>query len=309
MKSLLNAKNIYKLWDRAGIYLFLAILFVIFALTNEYFRRPLNLSNILVQSVPIGIAAIGMTFAIASGVFDLSVASTMGFSACVMISLTPHIGFIPAVCITIIIGAIMGLINGIIITQIRITPFIVTLGTMWAYRSLSYIYTQNKPYSLNSSIADRISENILGIPILFIIMIILFIIAYFLLYHTLFGRYTCALGSNRSAAVLCGINNTAMTIFIFIIVGIFAALGGMALGVRLYSAKADTALGYELTVIATVVLGGTSLKGGKATLAGTFGAAMLFAVLYNAMDMYQLQSFWQKIALGGVLLLALAIDG
>lgn len=309
MRSRFSAAKMWALWERAGIFLILGVLVAVFAATNEDFRRPINIANILVQSVPVGIAAIGMTFAIASGVFDLSVGSTMGLTACIMIGLTPKIGFVPAILASILLGALLGAINGVIVTRVRVTPFIATLGTMWVFRSLCYIYTRNKPLSLDHPLADMLGTSVLGIPALFLVMAILFLCGYLLLYHTPFGRYVCAMGSNRRAGILSGINVSRMTILVFALVGVFAALAGNSLAVRLFSAKADTALGYELMIIATVVLGGTSLKGGSATLAGTFGAALLLAVLYNAMDMYELQSFWQKIALGGVLLLALAIDG
>jgi ribose transport system permease protein len=309
MTTRFDAATLWKWWEKAGIFLILGILIAVFAITNEDFRRPINLGNILVQAVPVGIAAIGMTFAIASGVFDLSVGSTMGLSACVMVGLTPTLGFIPAFLVSLALGAFMGMINGLIVTRVRVTPFIATLGTMWVFRSFCYIYTENKPLSLSHPIAERLTETVIGIPLLFVIMAVLFLVGCFVLYGTPFGRQVCALGSNRRAGILSGIHVSKMTVLIFALVGLFAALAGNALAIRLFSAKADTAMGYELMIIATVVLGGTSLKGGTATLAGTFGAALLLAVLYNAMDMYQLQSFWQKIALGAVLLLALAIDG
>jgi len=301
--------KLWHLWDRAGIFFILVILMVIFSIINPDFRKPANLSNILQQCTPIGIAAVGMTFAIISGAFDLSVGSTMALTACVMVSLISAVGFLPAFLIALALGFCLGMVNGLIVTKISVPPFIATLGTLWVYRALAYIYTQNKPMQSTFPSFTGWGESFWYVPKLFIVMILCYLVAYFLLYHTPFGRYVFAVGSNRRAAILSGINVPKVSLFVFGLVGFFGAIAGGALSVRLWSAKADTALGYELMVIATVVLGGTSLKGGSGTLAGSFGAAILFTVIYNAMDMFQVQSYWQKIALGGILLLALSLDG
>ena len=305
----MKTNNFRQLWDRAGIFVALLAIVTIFAFINPGFRKPANLSNILQQCTPIGIAAIGMTFVIISGALDLSVGSVMALTACVMVGLIDVVGFYPAFLIAVTFGFCLGLINGLIVTKMGVQPFIATLGTLWVYRAFAYIYTQNKP--MQSADAGFVcwGENICYVPRLFVVMVLCYLAGYFLLYHTPFGRYVFAVGSNRRAAILSGINVARVNLFVFALVGFFSAMAGAALAVRLWSAKADTALGYELMVIATVVLGGTSLKGGSGTFAGTFGAAILFTVIYNAMDMFQVQSYWQKIALGGILLLALSLDG
>ncbi len=297
------------MWDRFGIFLILVLLLAVFAATNPYFRKPANLTNLLAQAVPLGVAAIGMTFAIISGAFDLSVGSTMALTACVMVSLIDRIGFYPALLAGLALGAVLGLINGLIVTKARVVPFIATLATLWIYRAVAFIYTKNSPVQSRDPAFTGLNGRFLGIPYLFLIMIACYLVGYVILYHTPFGRRVFAIGGNRKAAVLSGINVPRVTAMVFMLVGLFGALGGSLLAVRLWSAKADTAMGYELMVIATVVLGGTRLGGGSGTLSGTFGAALLFAVIYNAMDMFQVQSYWQKIALGGILLLALSLDG
>jgi ribose transport system permease protein len=304
-----SAERFWFWWERAGIYAILAVLVLGAAATNRDFRRPLNLANILAQSAPIGVAAVGMTFAIISGVFDLSVGATMGLSACLFVGFAPALGLLPAALFATAAGATLGLINGLIVTRLRVNPFIATLGTMWVFRALAFMYTRNQSLQLNHPLAHSLSGSLLGLPVLFILMLVLYGAAWFVMHRTAFGRYTFALGSNRRAALLSGIGVSSVRVFVFVLAGASAALGGITLALRLGSAKADTATGYELTVIAAVVLGGTSLKGGSGSLAGTLGASLLFAVIYNAMDMYELQSFYQKIALGVVLLLALSIDG
>ncbi len=305
----MKSNKFWHLWDRAGIFFILIVLVTVFSIVNPDFRKPTNLSNLLQQCTPIGIAAIGMTFAIISGAFDLSVGSIMALTACVMVSLIKITGFYPAFLIALALGFCLGLVNGLIVTKIFVPPFIATLGTLWVYRALAYIYTQNKPMQSTAAAFTDWGQSVFYLPRLFIIMLFCYLLGYFLLYHTVFGRYVFAIGSNRRAAILSGINVQKITLFVFGLAGLFSAVASAALAVRLWSAKADTALGYELMVIATVVLGGTSLKGGSGTLAGTFGAAILFTVIYNAMDMFQVQSYWQKIALGGILLLALSLDG
>jgi ribose transport system permease protein len=297
------------IWERAGIFIMLAVLIILFAVINPDFRKVDNISNILLQCTPIGIAAVGMTFAIISGAFDLSVGSTMALTACVMVSLIGVVGFYGAVAAGVVLGFLLGLLNGLIVTKIRIPPFIATLGTLWVYRAFAYIYTQNKPVQSTDAVFTSWGDNLAYMPRLFMVMLVCYAAGFFLLYNTPFGRYVFAIGSNRKAAILSGINVGRVTLFVFALAGVFSAIGGIALAVRLWSAKADTASGYELMIIAAAVLGGTSLKGGSGTLAGTFGAAILFAVIYNAMDMFQVQSYWQKIALGGILLVALSLDG
>jgi ribose transport system permease protein len=225
-----------------------------------------------------------------------------------MVSLINITGFYFAFLIAAALGFCLGLTNGLIITKIKIPPFIATLANLWVFRALAYIYTQNKPVQSTSPAFTCWGQSFCYIPRLFVVMVFCYLLAFFILYHTPFGRYVFALGSNRRAAILSGVNVAKVSVLVFGVVGLFSAVAGSALAVRLWSAKADTALGYELIVIATVVLGGTSLKGGSGTLAGTFGAAILFTVVYNAMDMFQVQSYWQKIALGAILLLALSLD-
>ena len=305
----MNRSRIFQLIDRAGIFLVLFSLTLVLGIVNPSFRNPENLLNILQQSTPIGIAAIGMTFAIISGAFDLSVGSLMALTACVLVSLIDRIGFYPAFLAALTVGVACGLANGLVITRAGITPFIATLGTLWVFRALAYIYTQNKPVQSFNETFISWGERFLGMPKLFIVMIGFYLLGYMLLYHTPFGRMMCAVGSNPRAAILSGINVLRVRVIVFALVSLFAALGGATLSVRLWSAKASTAMGYELMIISSVILGGTSLKGGSGTLAGTLGAALLFAVINNAMDMFQVQSYWQKIATGAILLLALSLDG
>ncbi|MFC1601202.1 ABC transporter permease [Candidatus Sumerlaeota bacterium] len=305
----MNCRHIFRLIDRAGIFLALFGLVLVLGLANPSFRSPGNLLNILQQSTPIGIAAIGMTFAIISGAFDLSVGSLMALIACVLVSLIDGIGFYPALLVALALGMACGLANGLIITRAGITPFIATLGTLWVFRALAYIYTENRPVQSANEAFISWDERFLGLPKLFMVMIAFYLLGYVILYHTPFGRKLFAVGSNPRAAILSGINVLRVRMLVFGLVGFFAALGGAMLSVRLWSAKASMAMGYELMIISSVVLGGTSLKGGSGTLIGTLGAALLFAVINNAMDMFQVQSYWQKIATGGILLLALSVDG
>ena len=307
MKKALSKSGL--IGERAGIFIMLAVLVILFAVINPDFRKVNNISNILLQCTPIGIAAIGMTFAIISGAFDLSVGSTMALTASVTVSLIGVLGFYGAAAAGLTLGFLLGLINGLIVTKVRIQPFIATLGTLWVYRAFAYIYTQNKPVQSTDAVFTSWGNSFAYVPLLFIVTLFCYLAGFFLLYSTPFGRYVFAVGSNRKAAILSGINVAGVTLLVFAMAGLFSAMGGIALAVRLWSAKADTASGYELMIIAAVVLGGTTLKGGRGTLAGTFGAAILFAVIYNAMDMFQVQSYWQKIALGGILLIALSLDG
>lgn len=295
--------------NRTGIYLVLAVLLITLGAMNPSFRSPANLLNILQQSAVLGVVAIGMTFAIVSGAFDLSVGSIMALTACVLVSLVDRAGFYPALILALGLGSLCGLANGLLITGLGISPFIATLGTLWVFRAFAFIYTGNAPLQSSDPSFVAWDESFLGLSKLFLVMAALYLAGHVLMRHTPFGRSLFAVGSNPRAALVSGVNVVRVRLMVFVLTGFFAAFGGAMLAVRMWSAKADTAMGYELMVIATVVLGGTSLKGGRGTLLGTLGAALLFTTVYNALDMFHVQSYWQKIALGGILILALSLDG
>ncbi len=258
------------------------------------------------------IIAFGMTFVILTGGIDLSVGSTLALTGAVAASLLAG-GFDPILSmgIALILGLILGAINGVIITKGKVAPFIATLATMTVYRGLTLVYTNGKPIS---GLGDHASFQLfgkgyfLGIPIPVITTLITFGILYFILHKTTFGRRVYAVGGNEEAAKLSGINADRVKIAVYAISGFLAALSALILTSRLNSAQPTAGQSYELDAIAAVVLGGTSLNGGKGWIFGTLIGALIIGVLNNGMNLIGVSSFWQQVVKGIVILLAVLLD-
>ena len=218
-----------------------------------------------------------------------------------------------AVIIAIIIGGVFGTLNGFIISKGKLQPFIATLATMTILRGVTMVFTDGKPITLGSGdLAISFSKigggTILGIPTPVIIMIVVFVVSAYILSNTQMGRYTYALGSNEEATKLSGLNTDKIKIWVYTISGILAAVAGIILTSRLYSAQPTAGNGYELDAIAAVVLGGTSLTGGKGKISGTIIGALIIGVLSNALNMLDVSSYYQMMVKGVVILIAVLLD-
>jgi ribose transport system permease protein len=211
--------------------------------------------------------------------------------------------------IGLLAGVVMGAINGIIITKGKVAPFIGTLATMTVFRGLTLVYTEGRPITgLNEDFALLGKGFFLEIPMPVIWMLISFAILYFLLRHTTFGRHVYALGSNEEATKLSGINTGKVKVLVYSISGLFAALSGIILTSRLNSAQPTAGTSYELDAIAAVVLGGTSLSGGRGWIVGTLIGAMIIGVLDNGLNLLNVSSFYQSVVKGAVILIAVLLD-
>lgn len=200
-----------------------------------------------------------------------------------------------------------------IIAKGKLQPFIVTLATMTIFRGVTLVFTDGKPvsagYEKNAEFLSNIGNGyILGIPIPIIIMIVIFIIGYFILTQTTLGRYVYSLGGNEDATKLSGVNTDKIKIIVYGISGLLAALAGIIITARLSSAQPTAGTGYELDAIAAVVLGGTSLAGGVGTILGTVTGALIIGVLNNALNLMNVSSYYQLLAKGVVILIAVLID-
>jgi ribose transport system permease protein len=297
--------------DKYYIQSLLLISVVVLAAVNPYFRTIGNLENILLQASFAGIGAAGMTLLIVSGAFDLSVAGLLGFSGVLIAELLPSLGVLLTVVIALVFGVFLGLVNGLVVTKLRIPAFIATLGMMNIYLALAFIWTQG---SRVISVTDP-AFNVLGIgtlfgvlPIPFLIMIGTYLICYVILNRTVYGRCLRAVGSSEIAARTAGLPVDLIRILAFAIVGGCTALAGVFLSAELSSASAIMATGYELTVIAVVVIGGTSLKGGEGTLFGSFTGALFFAVISSALNILNVGAYWQYVVTGIFLISALGVQ-
>ncbi|MGD7664773.1 ABC transporter permease subunit [Brevibacillus laterosporus] len=293
-----------------GPLLGLFLLVIILSIVSSDFLTVSNIFNVLRQVSINALIAFGMTFVILTGGIDLSVGSTLALSSALSAGLMASGGdpFL-AIVVGLLAGLVMGAFNGILVAKGNVAPFIATLATMTVFRGLTLVYTEGKPITgLPDSFGLVGKSFFLQIPMPVIWMLLSFVALYFILKHTTFGRHVYALGSNEEATRLSGISTTKVKIWVYSISGLFASLAGIILTSRLNSAQPTAGTSYELDAIAAVVLGGTSLSGGKGWLVGTLIGAMIIGVLNNGLNLLNVSSFYQLVAKGAVILIAVLLD-
>jgi ribose transport system permease protein len=284
---------------------------LIFTLGSDRFLTPSNLMNIALQTSIIAIIAIGMTFVILTAGIDLSVGSVVALSGAVAAGLAvqQELGTYVGIALALIVGAAVGLVNGLLIVKGKMPPFIATLSTLAIARGLTLVYTQGRPIS---GIDERFiflgGGEILGVAAPVIILAIIFVIAYIVLRSTRFGNYVYATGGNEEVSRLAGIRTSMITLSVYVISGFLAAVGGVLLTARLWSAQPNAAVGLELDAIAAPVLGGVSLFGGVGGVSGALVGAFILGILSNGLNLMGVPSFWQQVIKGVVLILAVMLD-
>lgn len=287
----------------------LVVAIIIIALTNENSRQIANVQSVLLQSSFIGIGAAGMTVVIVNGAFDLSVATMLALCGVVLALLLPGIGIAMVFVVALVLGGLLGIVNALVVTKLRIPAFIATLGMMNVYLALAFIINGGRVVSVTDKGFRALGTGeLLGVPIPFVIMVITYIVLHVVLSRTTYGRFVRASGSNETAAQLSGIRVDRVRLFAFALLGVCVGLAAVVLTAYLSSASGIMAQGYELRVIAAVVVGGTSLRGGSGTLLGTFTGALFFTVISNALNMYNVGAYWQYVAVGLVIIIALGLD-
>jgi ribose transport system permease protein len=302
-----NLKNIlFKYISLIG----LLVLCIIIAVISPRFLTVSNVLNVLTQVSVNAILAIGMSFVIITGGIDLSVGSVLAITGAVVATFAKTGGnILPGVIAAIIIGAAIGLVNGLLVSKGKVQAFIVTLATMTIFRGVTYVYTNGNPISgLGENISFIGNSSILGVPLPIFFIIIVLLIAWYALNQTRFGRYIYALGGNEDSARLSGINTDKIKTLVYVISGITAAIAGIIVTSRIGSASPNAGTGFELDAIAAVVLGGTSLAGGEGKVTGTIIGALIIGVLNNGLNLMGVNPFYQAIAKGLVILLAVLLD-
>jgi len=303
--------NIGKIWDKAGIYILTAIALVLFSTLTSKMISASNLMNILTQSSMVAIAAAGMTFAITSGGFDLSVGSTLSIATCILGVTIPTIGLWPAILITLIVGVILGTFNGIIITKFKIQTFVATLATMVIYRGVAFLFTQGRDATLMSNLDIKVfsSGRLFGIPLPIIFMVVVYLVAFVIYKYTPYGLYTRAVGSNEPASRISGIKVDRTIIITFILTATTAVFAGIIQTSQLLTGSGRLGKGFELEVITATILGGTSLAGGKGNIWGSLCAAILLGIVRNGLNLLGVGESYQQLITGAILIFALAISG
>ncbi|TFG62686.1 MAG: ribose ABC transporter permease [Spirochaetales bacterium] len=302
-----NIKHIFRSY---GIVIAFIIICAILTILSPVFLSITNILNIVRQSSIFGIMAIGMTFIILTGGIDLSVGSILAIAGAVAAGmLKSGVGMLPVVLVALLIGIGCGLANGLLITIGRIAPFVVTLGMMSIARSLTLIFTKGYPISgFNETYRFIGGGDILSVPVPIIIFILTVVIAWLILTQTRLGRYTYAIGGNEETVKLSGINSNFYKTIVYIISGIASAISALILTSRLNSAEPVAGQGYELDVIAAVVIGGTSLSGGRGGVWGTLIGALLIGVINNGMNLLGISPYFQLFVKGLIIIGAVLLD-
>ena len=310
IKSISRYSQIIGIENLGLCIVFLLILFF-FSLASPYFLTVRNIFDVLRQSTFILVPALGMTLVILTAGIDLSVGSTIGLSAGITsILLLQGLPTPLAVLGGIATGALCGLINGLIITRLGVTDFITTLATLSVFRGILFTMTQGVPFAAfaRPSFSQIGRGNVGPIPVPVLISAGLFIILFYLLNKTAMGRHLLALGSNREAARLSGVRVRRTKIWVYIIAGITFSISGIMLASRLSSVPPDLGTGYELSVIAAVVIGGTSLFGGRGSIVGTVIGALMVSVIANGLILLDVNPFYQYVINGILIVFAVAMN-
>jgi ribose transport system permease protein len=288
-----------------------AALFVALSILSPYFLTVANLSSVTRQAAVITIIALGETLIMISGGIDISVGSVMAFAGiCGTMLLQAGWPMLPALAGAMLAGALWGLINASIITLLRVNAFITTLGTMGAARGFTLILTNGMPVVRLPEGFGRLGDgNILGVvPVPLAILVALGLLTGFILKYTRLGRYAYAIGSNAEAARYSGVPVRRYLVAVYVFCGALTGLAAMIESARLMTGQPTAGQGYELPVIAAVVIGGGSLSGGEGTVMGTVAGAFLMGLISNGGNLLGVSPFWQQVLIGCVIVLAVAVD-
>jgi ribose transport system permease protein len=293
-----------------GILIAFVLICVTMTILSPVFLTVTNVRNVIRQSSIYGIMAIGMTFVILTAGIDLSVGSILAIAGALAAgSIKSGMGLEFTLLIGLAIGLGCGLVNGVLITMGRITPFVVTLGMMSIARGLTLIYTKGYPISgFQGAFRFIGGGDIFGIPFPIIMFILTVVVAWLILTQTRVGRYTYAIGGNEETVKLSGINSNFYKTIVYMISGTTSAISALILTSRLNSAEPVAGQGYELDVIAAVVIGGTSLMGGRGSVWGTLIGALMIGVINNGMNLMGISAYFQLVVKGLIIIGAVLLD-
>lgn len=292
----------------------LVVLLIFFSIASPNFFTFSNIATVLLSTAVIGILALGTTFVIITGGIDLSIGTGMALCAVMTGVFITNMGL--PIWLGVIggigTGVLMGLINGVNVTFLRLPPFIATLAMMMIAGGLALVISGVAPIYFSSSAPSfkliALGTIVPGIPNAVLVTALLAIVAFLVLNKTLLGRYTFAIGSNEEATRLSGVNTRRWTIFVYMFAGAFTGVAGIIIASRLDSAQPQIGMGYELQAIAAVIIGGTSLLGGRGSIIGTVIGALIMSVLVNGLRIMSIQTEWQNVVVGIVVLLAVFLD-
>lgn len=310
MKKKINLQKYLHIINKNGILFVFLLLCILLSIITPGFLSWVNILNVLRQSSIIGIMAIGTTFVIIGGGFDISVGSTLVLTAAMCVGLQYYMHWGLAIVLVLIMGALIGLFNGFLAAKIHIPAIIATLGTMTIIRGLAYLYTGGYPLYVEAPDFAFIGTGYLGpIPFPVILLIIMVVFWQFVLEKTRLGRYTCALGGNKEAARLSGVQVDYYHILTFVVGGLMAAMSGVVYASRLLSVTPLAGQGYELDAIASTVIGGTSVSGGgEGSVVRTLVGVLLLTIIANVFNLMGIHIYVQYVVKGAIILSAVGFD-
>jgi ribose transport system permease protein len=291
-------------------FLSLIVLFIGLSIASPYFLTANNLTSVFRQTAVFNTMALGMTIVIISGGIDLSVGSILGLAGLIgTLALERGYPIVVGVLVGIAVGMLCGFLNGLLITRLRIPPFVVTLGTLGIYRGLALIFSNGLPvHKIPAGFSFLGEGSLLGIPFVAWMLVICAVFVHIVLEHTRLGRYAFAIGSNKIASVYAGIPVDFHMTAVYAIGGALTGLAGMIEASRLMTGQPTAGQGYELQAIAAVVIGGGSLNGGEGSVVGTLIGAFIMGLLSNGADLLNISNYWQQVIIGSVIILAVTLD-
>ncbi|QUP52860.1 L-arabinose ABC transporter permease AraH [Ralstonia syzygii] len=309
-RSTMNKTRLLLRLDDFSLPLIFAILFAALSLSVEYFFSWQNMVGLALSVSQIGMVACTMMFCLASRDFDLSIGSTVAFAGVLCAMIINATGSIAlGIGASLLAGAVIGGINGFVIARLKINALITTLATMEIVRGLAFIASHGQAVGVSEMAFFELGNTIvLGVPTPVWVAALCFVVFGVLLNKTVYGRNTLAIGGNPEAARLAGVNVNMTRIVIFLIQGVIAALAGVILAARITSGQPNAAQGFELNVISACVLGGVSLMGGRATISGVLVGVLIMGTVQNAMNLLNIDAFYQYLVRGGILLAAVLVD-
>ncbi|OZM78985.1 ABC transporter permease [Pseudonocardia sp. MH-G8] len=291
-----------------GVALVILVLAICIAIGNPNFATGTNLFNLLRAIAITGIVAVGMTFVLIAGELDLSVGSVVALSGVTAFTVAAETSSVLAIPVGLLVGGVVGLVSGLVVTRIRVNSFIVTLGMLSVARGLSLLITGGLPVNGPPAL-QALGQGAVGpVPVQVIVLLVIAVLGQLVLTRTVFGNQVQAVGDNRDAARLSGIPVARIKVTCLVLVGVLAGLAGLIRGAQLGVAEPNAAVGLELQVIAAVIIGGTSLSGGRGSVTGALLGAVLLGLIQNAFVLLHLSNYLQVLSTGLIIVLAAAFD-
>lgn len=294
--------------DLAALGVVIIAMFVFFSVTSEFFLRPDNLLNILTAISVTGILAIPATMLLIAGQVDLSVGSGAAFAGVTFAVIYSNYDVVTAFLVAVIVGLLAGVVNGFLVTVVGINSLITTLATLAVLRGATRLLTDGQTAVVSDFAWLGTSRPFLNIPLPVLIFLAIALVSSLAMRYTVMGRSLYAIGANPDAARLVGIRTGVILFVVFALSGLAMALGGLILTSQLSSASPNAGLGLELTVVTAIVLGGASLSGGRGSIAGTIFGLLIIGIMNNGLVLLNVNSFWQDVARGLLLILAVSFD-